>query len=275
MNDKLVRSTVQRRFSAAAPTYDEHATVQAKAADKLVSLLPATPDPVRILEVGCGTGILTQLLLRHFPNASIDAIDISEKMIAQARRRLGHHLRASWRAADARTYRGPEPYSFIVSNCALHWMDPLADGLANLASQLDRQGHFVFSLMLNGTLYELHESRLRAAPKKPPLGRLPVLAEVIDALTRAGCSIERSAEDTQTDYHASALDFLRAIHELGLTGGAVSRSSVPLSRVELSNLMTEYESQYRTSDGRIPASYKIGYIRAVRGNATRTAENDE
>ncbi|MEM9991460.1 MAG: methyltransferase domain-containing protein [Bacteroidota bacterium] len=44
-------------------------------------------QPVHILEVGCGTGYNTALLAKHYPNAQITALDVSEEMIAKARQK--------------------------------------------------------------------------------------------------------------------------------------------------------------------------------------------
>ena len=42
----------------------------------------------RILEVGCGVGAQTEILLRHFPELHVTGIDIQEDQLAEARRFL-------------------------------------------------------------------------------------------------------------------------------------------------------------------------------------------
>ena len=160
--------TVRHRFSAAATTYDAHARVQNAVAAKLVRLIPSSDSIARILEVGCGTGALTRHLLGNFPKATIDAIDISPKMIDSARRNFSAAPTIHWHVADARNFRGRKHYELIASNCALHWVNPLLEGLHNLARLLKPGGQLIFSIMLDGTLHELHEARLRIAPEKQP-----------------------------------------------------------------------------------------------------------
>ena len=237
--------TVRLRFSAAAKTYDAHARVQNAVAAKLVRLIPSSDSVARILEVGCGTGALTRHLLGHFPRATIDAMDISPKMIDSARRNFSAAPTIHWQVADARNFRGRKHYELIASNCALHWIDPLLEGLHNLARLLKPGGQLIFSVMLDGTLHELREARLRIAPEKQPVGRLPRLQEVVDSLELSGYEVIESIEETETDAYASAADFLRSIHVMGLTGGAVSRAPTPLNRREINSLISDYDAHYR------------------------------
>ena len=117
--------------------------------------------------------------------------------------------------------------------------------------------------MLDGTLGELRESRLRVAPSKPPLGRLPTRAEVQRVVESAGCRITHWGEETLIEHHTSATAFLRHIHAMGLTGGLVSRSALPLNRRELERLIVDYEQHHGDGARGIKASYVVGYVAAA------------
>jgi ubiquinone/menaquinone biosynthesis C-methylase UbiE len=76
----------------------------------------------RVLEVGCGTGQLTEELARH--GCDVTAIDIGPSMVAISRRRLG---RAPVRFAvvsfeDFEADDGA--FDLVVSATAFHWVDP-------------------------------------------------------------------------------------------------------------------------------------------------------
>ena len=260
MKKELHRHTVSRRFSSAAATYHALASVQKAVGHNLVRLLSTAGNPERILEAGCGTGILTMALLHRFPNAHLDAIDLSPAMLAEARRIFPREERITWIAADAVHYRGAVPYDLIVSNCALHWIDPLLEGLYNLVAQLRPGGRLIFSIMLHGTLDELHSARLRVAPHKPPQGRLPRINEVADSLELCGARILESTEEIQTGAYPSATEMLRILHDLGLTGGAISQAAVPLNRSEIARLIADYDTHYAGENGGVTASYKVGYF---------------
>ena len=75
-----------KRFENAAITYDQYAFIQHHSATTIFNHRFESP-PRTILDIGCGTGILTQQLSIHFPNADIDALDASAAMIQQLNHR--------------------------------------------------------------------------------------------------------------------------------------------------------------------------------------------
>src|SRR5262249_17803264 len=69
--------------------YRELATVAVPARDEqiatILTLIPFTPqEAFRVVELGCGEGILTYAILDCFPHASVTALDGSPSMIAYA-----------------------------------------------------------------------------------------------------------------------------------------------------------------------------------------------
>jgi trans-aconitate 2-methyltransferase len=73
-----------------------------------------------ILDVGCGTGRVTELLLAFVPNGRVLAVDASHEMVALARERLGD--RAEVWCQDALDIALDEPVDVVVSTAALHWV---------------------------------------------------------------------------------------------------------------------------------------------------------
>ncbi len=264
LNAERHQCSVTARFSAASTTYHKNAGVQKIVARKLLSFISA-PWPIdHILEIGSGTGLLTELLLKHFPTVMIHAMDVSKEMVAQARHRLSAHNRVRQFISDLRTFDPPVLYPLIVSSSSMHWISPIEDGLRRMADLLEAGGDVVVALMLHGTLEELRTTRLRVAPHKPPLGRLPLAEEVLCGLERTGLRVVTKWQETIRAYYVSAEAFLRTIHEQGLTGGAVSSSECPLTRGELQRLSAEYEARYNNDGSGVFASYEVLYLRATK-----------
>jgi trans-aconitate 2-methyltransferase len=103
-----------------ARTYDESSgPQQAWASDVLARLEGVAPDAT-VLDVGCGTGRVTEALLALVPRGRVLAIDASAEMVELARRRLGDRARV-WRQ-DVLDLALDEPVDAIVSTAALHWV---------------------------------------------------------------------------------------------------------------------------------------------------------
>jgi trans-aconitate 2-methyltransferase len=120
-----------------ARTYDESSEPQqAWAADVLARLSGIAPDAT-VLDVGCGTGRVTEMLLARVPRGRVLAMDASADMVALARERLGD--RAGVWCADALELGVDAPVDAIVSTAALHWV-PDHDRLWKRLAQALRPG---------------------------------------------------------------------------------------------------------------------------------------
>jgi trans-aconitate 2-methyltransferase len=103
-----------------AHTYDVSSQPQqAWAADVLERLIGLPPDAT-VLDVGCGTGRVTEQLLELVPRGRVLAFDASSAMVELARARLGD--RAEVWCQDVLSLNLPEPVDVIVSNAVLHWI---------------------------------------------------------------------------------------------------------------------------------------------------------
>lgn len=68
---------------------------------KDLALRVALHEPASVLEIACGTGIVTSMLAAQVPGATIVATDLNQPMIDFARGVVPPHPRLSWRQADA------------------------------------------------------------------------------------------------------------------------------------------------------------------------------
>jgi trans-aconitate 2-methyltransferase len=103
-----------------ARTYDVSSTPQQAWAEDVLSRLDGIPPDATILDVGCGTGRVTESLLAFVPAGRVLAIDASVDMVELARARLG--VRADVWCQDVLELELAEPVDVIVSTAALHWV---------------------------------------------------------------------------------------------------------------------------------------------------------
>ncbi len=78
-------------------------------------------EPRTVVDLGCGTGALTALLARRWPDARVVGVDSSAEMLARA----AEHAepgRVEFVAGDVRRWEPPGPVDVLVSNAVLHWV---------------------------------------------------------------------------------------------------------------------------------------------------------
>ena len=253
------RADIARRFSASAATYDRHAAVQQAVAKRLSGLLPdSAPD--LILEIGCGTGIMTEHVLVRYPTSLFNGIDLSEAMVRHCKARWKDERRVSWNAIDLLRFKSKRKYPLIVSSAALHWVQPLTGTFRKIAGLLAPGGALVVALMVRGTLAELMEARMRVAPAKLPALKLPSVEDVRAGLAAAGLQVDEECEGSVRSEYPDANYMLRALHEQGLTGGLSSRGVRLLTRGELQALARDYSAHY-CANGFVFATFNVYYAR--------------
>ncbi|MBF0261842.1 MAG: class I SAM-dependent methyltransferase [Magnetococcales bacterium] len=77
--------------------------------------------PIRVLDLGAGTGLLSGMVLSAFPDASVTLIDLSEAMLERARERLSDHVEAvTFRVGDYAHASLGGPFDAIVSALSIH-----------------------------------------------------------------------------------------------------------------------------------------------------------
>lgn len=97
----------------------------------------------RVLDLCTGSGCLAILAARHFPNADIDAVDISKDALAVAARNVGDYGledRLTLRRGDLFEPLGGKPYDLIISNPP--YVD--AEGMAGLPRECRAEPKLAF-----------------------------------------------------------------------------------------------------------------------------------
>ena len=132
----------------------------------------AAPDPERsgrILELGSGTGNLTVLLAQRYPEANIDAVDVSADSLAVCRQRLGQHRRLEYHTADFRELRfDAGVFDLVISSISIHHLTSSEKQLlfTNIRHWLTPRGIFAYADQHAGateSLYRRHIDNWKAA----------------------------------------------------------------------------------------------------------------
>ncbi|HVV68439.1 MAG TPA: trans-aconitate 2-methyltransferase [Gammaproteobacteria bacterium] len=111
-------------------------------------------DPQKIIDLGCGPGNSTQVLMECWPNAVITGLDSSEQMIMEARKL---YPKGQWLQADIASWTPLETYDIVFSNAALQWVSEHERVLPHLLQQVKPGGALAFQVPanINATAHQL------------------------------------------------------------------------------------------------------------------------
>ena len=123
-----------------AASYDRTSDPQVAWARDVIHRLDLRGDE-RVLDAGCGTGRVTELLVERVPNGSVVAVDGSAAMVEQARARLGDRVDAF--TVDLLDLQVTRPFDAILSTATFHWIADHERLFARLHAALRPGGRLV------------------------------------------------------------------------------------------------------------------------------------
>ena len=128
-------------------------------------LLAAVPlSGVRCaVDIGCGPGNSTELLVERFPGAEVVGLDSSPEMLAAARERLPG---VRFVAADVATWVPEEPVDLLYANATFQWVPDHRTVLKRLFAALPVGG--VLAIQMPDNLAEPSHALMRAVASQAP-----------------------------------------------------------------------------------------------------------
>ncbi|MGV8886719.1 MAG: trans-aconitate 2-methyltransferase [Pseudomonas sp.] len=162
------------------------------------------------IDIGCGPGNSTELLVERFANATVRGLDSSTDMIDAARKRLPQ---VQFDTADIDTWNENGPFDVIFANAVLQWVPDHATLLPSLAARLTQGGSLAIQMPDN-----LNEQSHRLMREVAADG--PWASKLADA---AG---QRTEMASASDYystlrpHCARVDVWRTTYHHPLAGGA-------------------------------------------------------
>jgi malonyl-CoA O-methyltransferase len=258
----LDRRQVRHAFARAAALYEQHDALQREIEARLFdSLNYYDGKPMRVLDVGCGTGRGTVRLKQRWRGAEVIALDIAPAMLRAVRQ----HTR--WRRPLARVCAEAEALPFpdrsmdvVYSNLCMQWCETPRTFLRELNRVLRPGGFMVASSLGPDTLRELRAAWAAADPERPHVGQFVDLHDVGDAALAAGLKDPvLDADHIVLDY-ADVRAMLADLKGLGATNAEQGRATGLTGKTRFKAMLTAYEAQRR--GGRIPATFEVVTLHA-------------
>ncbi len=258
MTNPIDKAQARRAFSRAAERYDEVAVLQQETGQRMIERLQLVKmQPQSILDVGAGTGVATEELMRRYPKARVTALDFALPMLQRTRKR-GRWLRRPRCVCGDLDHLPFADHSFdlIYSNAALQWSNDLEHSFGEFLRVLRPGGLLMFTTFGPDTLKELRAA-WSAVDNHPHVSRFPDMHDVGDALVRSRFAAPVMDVDRMTLTYREVEGLMRDLKVLGAHNVTSGRHRALTGKGRMEAMRAAYEG-FR-SDGLLPASYEVVY----------------
>jgi malonyl-CoA O-methyltransferase len=157
----LRKQNVAVSFGGKAGMYETQAVLQKEIAATLAGFLPEKTAPC-VLEIGCGTGFLTDRLIQNYPDGKMLITDLSPEMVGFCRNKFSGATNMGFEVMDADAPETGIQFDVIATSMAVQWCDDTQKALDKLAGMLKPQGQLVFSTLGPDNLKEWRDTTQQA-----------------------------------------------------------------------------------------------------------------
>lgn len=252
--DKL---KIKHAFSNASTTYDCVAQLQRDIGHNLLTQFLQRNLTGNVVDMGCGTGFLTQLLFPFCHKANLIALDLALPMLHATRDKLANSV--SYVCADAENL----PFAInsidtLFSNVALQWCQPIDKALKELNRVLNVDGTLIFSTFGSHTLCEL-KTAWESVDNFPHVNLFYDSQQLQQALQQAGFNHLEIKVLSYFPCYENVLDLMRELKHIGAHNVNSARRKHLTTRAALQTMMENYPC---TESGEIIATFEVIFVKA-------------
>ncbi len=241
------KQIVKERFQKNYTTYNNQAVVQKQIAWKLIHLMKEKQlvHFNSIVEIGCGTGFLTEEILRNLKVKNYVINDLTSTF-SQSIKYLEEKYSFNnfiYKPDDAELINFPKQLDAVFSTSTFQWFHHLEQFFVKVKNMLNTSGIFAFSTFGPDNFKEL-KTTLDVGLKYKSLTQLI-------RLTQPDFDIIHSEEWNQTSVFQNPIDVLRHIKKTGVNG--VCQCSFGKER--LLQFENDYNMQFSNIDRTVNLTY--------------------
>jgi len=256
---QLEKVKIKHAFAQAATTYDSAADLQRKVGLNLLGQIISDDLTGVLLDVGCGTGFLSQKLVALSQIEQVIGLDIALPMLHITRHKMdGQKLLLVCADAEFLPF-ADHTINHIVSNLALQWCENLTAVFSDFKRVLQPQGQLLFSTFGEKTLQELKAAWAKVDDCSH-VNHFYHADEIGFFLQQTGFQ----AIEIETKIYLSQYESVMALmHELKALGAhhviKGGRKTIT-GKTKMQAMINEYETGHE--NGLIPATFEIITIKA-------------
>ena len=246
---------LKESFGRAAPAYDVQAHLQRRVRRHCIAAAKRCwPAGARILDLGCGTGMLWQEAAQLKLRWRITGLDLSFGMCTEMREKGGRVINADAAAlpfADA-------SFDGIFSSLMLQWMNDLPAACREMSRILKPNGLAVVATFVQGTLHEL-QSAFSILDNTPHVSHFPPAHEVLKHTHEAGFVMAAAEQAMLVEHYPDAIALMRSLQAVGATHKETGRRRGLMTLSQLAGVEQAYEKRFSDADG-LRATWQLLYL---------------
>ncbi|MDR3477335.1 MAG: methyltransferase [Gammaproteobacteria bacterium] len=242
-----LKEKIIKCFNSKAYTYQNAADMQPQVAARLADRF-ASVSAKNVLEIGCGTGFLSQHLLHSFPDAQLLLTDIAPAMVDITRDRFQKNANVFVKAMDGEALETSTQFDLIVSSMTLHWFTNFKHSLQQIIEKLTPGGQLVFAMLGKNSLLEWRNIFQEVAIVAPTPA-FPDHQKLAQHFPELKIEVEVSEQRYRNTH-----EFLKTLKAIG--AHAAQAKHVVLSSGRLRRLMQRLD---RVSPDGVNISYEVVY----------------
>lgn len=253
MHPAIIKKNIAKSFARAAASYDKNCELQHRVASELMSFFEPPMSISTALDVGCGTGVSSQLLQHYFSIEQTFAIDIAQPLLKQAITKPDLQSMSFLQADFDQTPFANNSFDCVISSMALQWSCDLVKTLIELKRIVRQRGRLVISLPLVGTCFEL--AMARAKLPQQASAHFSSQPELETKFSQVGFEIQKAYAQRYVYQFPTLQALLTSIKGVGASYLHHRKRNLS-TRAYFSKL----EKNYFRVNNQFPLTYHIGYF---------------
>ena len=258
-----MKKNIIRSFDKAAKHYDTYAVLQRNVADKLLKKIVINSNDF-VLDGGCGTGYLHELLRKNKIYCPLMQFDISYKMCEIAKLYAAPKEYGTTYNCVGDLEQVPfnkESFDIVFSSLTLQWANNLSQAIKQIKEVTKNGGIVAISLLGEKSLYELKEAFLELDDLTHVNDNLLTEEYVRNVLSENDFKNINIESEIIVKEHKNFKDMIGSIKYVGASYKPKGHKKY-LGRDYFKQLEEIYRDKFMNNKGLLPLSWEIIYVKA-------------